>query len=160
MKVVVKGIVHKTDSRDCSYPLDPIVIPGRISHTVIVEYVLQKLERWLSPPDPSKNYNIGLRELHDETATSFLEVVSFRNGIRLVPCYGITENVCSWKRRIHSSLMTIHSGLREGHPLVRHFYSLSLHGDLTFSTSSAIVQRILSLSKGGKAFVGYFYFYF
>ena len=76
-KAVVKDIVHKMDARDCSYPLNFVVIPGRSSHTnshtVLVEDVLQKIERWLSPPDPSKNYNVGLRELHKETATWFLE---------------------------------------------------------------------------------------
>ena len=40
---------------------------------VIGEDVLQKLKRWLSPPDPSTNYNIGLRELHKETASWFLQ---------------------------------------------------------------------------------------
>ncbi|KAH9030407.1 ankyrin repeat-containing domain protein [Lactarius pseudohatsudake] len=38
-----------------------------------LDEVLQKLKRWLSPPDPSTNYNIGLRDLHEETATWFLE---------------------------------------------------------------------------------------
>ncbi|KAH9047932.1 ankyrin repeat-containing domain protein, partial [Lactarius deliciosus] len=61
------------DARDCSYPLDLVAILCRISHTVIVEEVLQKLKGWLSPPDPSTNYNIGLRDLHKETATWFLE---------------------------------------------------------------------------------------
>ena len=56
--------------------------------------------------------------------------------------------------------MVIHSGLREEHPLVRHLYILSLRGSLTFSISSAIIQRILSLSENGKAFVTYFYFDF
>ncbi|KAF8267107.1 hypothetical protein EI94DRAFT_72539 [Lactarius quietus] len=37
------------------------------------EEVPQKLKGWLSPPDPSTNYNIGLRDLHEETAIWFLE---------------------------------------------------------------------------------------
>lgn len=40
---------------------------------MIGEDVLQKLKRWLSPPDPSTNYNIGLRDLHEETASWFLQ---------------------------------------------------------------------------------------
>ena len=70
---MIKEIVNKMDARDCSYPLDLVAIPCRSSHTVIGEEVLQKLKRWLSPPDPSPNYNIGLRDLHEETATWFLE---------------------------------------------------------------------------------------
>jgi hypothetical protein len=45
---------------------------------VIGEDVLQKLKRWLSPPDPSTNYNVGLRDLHEETASWFLEGRIFR----------------------------------------------------------------------------------
>ncbi|KAH8987696.1 hypothetical protein EDB86DRAFT_2098025 [Lactarius hatsudake] len=52
-KAMVKEIADKMDARD-------------------LEEVLQKLKRWLSPPDPSTNYNIGLRDLHEETATWFL----------------------------------------------------------------------------------------
>ena len=72
-KAIVKDIVEKMDARDCSYPLDLVVIPGRSSRTVTVEEVLQKLQKRLSPPNPSINYNIGLRDLHRETATWFLE---------------------------------------------------------------------------------------
>ena len=39
---------------------------------------LQKLKQWLSPPDPSVNYNVGLRDLHEETATWFLEGAIFQ----------------------------------------------------------------------------------
>ncbi|KAH8978398.1 ankyrin repeat-containing domain protein [Lactarius akahatsu] len=53
-KTMVKEIAEKMDARD-------------------LDEVLQKLKRWLSPPDPSTNYNIGLRDLHKETATWFLE---------------------------------------------------------------------------------------
>ena len=62
----------------------------------------------------------------------------------------------------YSSLMAhaLHSRLREEHSLVCHFYDLSLCHSLTFLSSSAIVQRILSLSDGGRASVAYFYFDF
>jgi hypothetical protein len=70
---MVKEIVDKMDVRGCSYPLDLVTVPCRISHMVTGEGMLQKLRGWLSPPDPSMNYNIGLRDLHEETATWFLE---------------------------------------------------------------------------------------
>ncbi|KAH9172803.1 hypothetical protein EDB89DRAFT_2095778, partial [Lactarius sanguifluus] len=54
IKGVVEIIVKRMDTRD-------------------LEEVLQKLKGWLSPPDPSTNYNIGLRDLHEATATWFLE---------------------------------------------------------------------------------------
>ncbi|KAH9047979.1 ankyrin repeat-containing domain protein [Lactarius deliciosus] len=54
IKAIVKEIVAKMSARDWGE-------------------VLPKLKGWLSPPDPSTNYNIGLRDLHEETATWFLE---------------------------------------------------------------------------------------
>lgn len=72
-KAIVKSIVDKMDARDCSCPLYLFVTPCGCSHTVIGEKVLQKLHRWLSPPDPSMNYTTGLRNLHEKTATWFLQ---------------------------------------------------------------------------------------
>ena len=70
---MVKEIADKMDAHDCSCPLDLLAMPDIGSRMAPVEEVLQKLEERLSPPDPSNNYNIGLRELHEETATWFLE---------------------------------------------------------------------------------------
>jgi hypothetical protein len=44
--------------------------------------------------------------------------------------------------------------------MVRHFYNLSVHGSLMFLTSSAVIQRTLSLSDSRRAPVAYFYFDF
>ena len=72
------------------------------------------------------------------------------------------ENVCSWKPAVCRPLTALatYSRFGEEHPLVRHSYSLSLYRSFTFSASSAIIKRILSLSEGGRAFVAYFYFDF
>ncbi|KAH9172266.1 hypothetical protein EDB89DRAFT_2069913 [Lactarius sanguifluus] len=90
------------------------------------EKVLRDLRGWLSPPDPSTNYNIGLRDLHEETATWFLEGRIFQE----------------W----HStgSLLWI-----QGKP-----------GSGKSVLCSAIIQRIISLSDGGRASVAYFFFDF
>jgi hypothetical protein len=66
------------------------------------------------------------------------------------------------KPAISLSLTTpaIHSRFGKEHPLVRHFYNLSLCSSSYFLTSSAIIQRILSLSDSGRASVAYFYFDF
>jgi hypothetical protein len=71
-KAMVKETVEKMGARDCSC-LDSIAIPCRSSHTVIGNEILQKLKQWLSPPDTSTNYTFGLRAIHEETATWFLE---------------------------------------------------------------------------------------
>ena len=63
IKGMVDNIVQRMDARDCSSSLDLVTIACRSLHTVIGEEVLQKLKGWLSPPDPSTNYNIGLCDL-------------------------------------------------------------------------------------------------
>ena len=73
MKGMVKEVIKRMDARDCLYPLCLVVIACQSSRAVIGEEVLYKLNGWLSPPDPSTNYNIGLRDLHKKTATWFLE---------------------------------------------------------------------------------------
>ncbi len=77
---MIKEIADKMDARDCSYPLDLITIPCKDSHTVIGKEMLQNLKEWLSPPDPSTNYAIGLRDLHEETAT-WLSILWFAISI-------------------------------------------------------------------------------
>ncbi len=75
---MVKEIIKKMDTHECLYSLDLVAIACRSSQKVMGEEVPQKLKGWLSPPDPSTNYNIGLRYLHKETATWFLEGRIFR----------------------------------------------------------------------------------
>ena len=73
IKVMIKDVVDKMNARDCSYPLDAATIPCSSSLAVIGEELLQKLKEWLSPPDSSTNYIIGLRNHHERTATWFFE---------------------------------------------------------------------------------------
>ncbi|KAH9172792.1 ankyrin repeat-containing domain protein [Lactarius sanguifluus] len=53
-KTMIKEVTDKMDARDW-------------------KEMLLDLKGWLSPSDPSTNYAIGLRDLHKETATWFLE---------------------------------------------------------------------------------------
>ena len=69
---MVKEIANRMDADDCSYSPDLIALRCS-SRTVIGKEMLLNLKQWLSPPDPSTNYSIGLRDLHEETATWFLE---------------------------------------------------------------------------------------
>jgi hypothetical protein len=48
------------------------------THAAIGEKVQKKIKRWLIPPDPSTNYNNGLRNLHQETATWLLDGCIFQ----------------------------------------------------------------------------------
>ncbi|KAH9030417.1 hypothetical protein EDB85DRAFT_1433476 [Lactarius pseudohatsudake] len=53
-KAMIKEVTEKMDARDW-------------------KEMLLDLKGWLSPSDPSTNYAIGLRDLHEETASWFLE---------------------------------------------------------------------------------------
>ncbi|KAF8267206.1 hypothetical protein EI94DRAFT_67756 [Lactarius quietus] len=53
-KAGVKEIINKIDTREW-------------------EMFLQDLQKWLSPPDPSTNYKLGLRSYHKGTSTWFIE---------------------------------------------------------------------------------------
>ncbi len=80
---MIKEMSDRMDAHDCLYPLDLVAIACRSSHTVIGKEMLQILKGWLSPPDPSTNYAIGLRDLHEETATWFLEGRIFREWLSM-----------------------------------------------------------------------------
>ena len=94
---------------------------------VIGKDILHKLKQWLSPPDTSTNFILGLRTIHEETATWFLEGRIFQewhstgsllwiNG-KCTPLQTCRSPVPDDRRLLH------HSGLWEEHSLVRHFYS-------------------------------------
>jgi hypothetical protein len=53
-----------------------------------------------------------------------------------------------------------YSGLRKEHPLVRHSIVFQSVQKLTSSTSSAIIQHLITLREAGSAAVAYFYFDF
>ena len=127
-----------------------------------MEEFLQKIKGWLSPPDPSTNYVIGLRNLHEKTSTWFVEGRIFQEWHSTGSLLWVHGKRTFLEPSVYLSLTAsvIHSWFWEEHPLVRHFYYLPFYCSLTFLTSSAIIQRILSLSDGGRAFVAYFYFDF
>ena len=106
------------------------MIPCRGSHTVVGEEVPQKLKGWLSPSDPSTNYNIGLRDLHEDTATWFLEGDLFQewhSAGTLLWIHG-KRTFLETCRYLSLTALVIHSRFGEERPLVRYIYSISLYG--------------------------------
>jgi len=106
-KADVKEIISKLDTRER-------------------ESFLRALQAWLSPPEPSTNYEFGLDACHKGTAKWFIDGKIFR----------------VWDEK--GSLLWIHGKPGSGKSIL----------------CSAIIQRILSLSSGGRASVAYFYFDF
>ncbi|KAH8987658.1 ankyrin repeat-containing domain protein [Lactarius hatsudake] len=103
-KAMIKKVTEKMDARD-------------------LEEVLQKLKGWLSPPDPSTNYNIGLRDLHKETATWFLEGRIFQEWYSMGSLLWIHGKPGSGKSIICSAIIQrIVSLCDDGRASVAYFY--------------------------------------
>ncbi|KAH8982526.1 ankyrin repeat-containing domain protein [Lactarius akahatsu] len=115
-KAMVKEIADKMDARD-------------------LEGVLQKLKGWLSPSDPSTNYNIGLRDLHEATTTWFLESRIFQewhsNGSLLwihgkpgsgksVLCSAIIQRILSLRHGGRASVAYFYFDFRDENKKHRH----------------------------------------
>jgi hypothetical protein len=108
------------------------------------------------------NYTTGLRNLHEETATWFLQGDIFNewhSAGSLLWVHG-KRTFMQTRPLLVSHGSCIRSWFGEEHPLVCHCYFLSLHASLTVLTSSAIIQHVVSLSKCGRASLAYFYFDF
>jgi hypothetical protein len=94
--------------------------------------LLGDLKTWLSPPDPSTNYELGLEAYHRGTATWFIEGKTFQEWDSTGSLLWIHGKRTSFHRGVYLSLMALatHSRFWEKHSLVRHFYVLSLRGSL------------------------------
>ena len=66
-KGIVQQIANEMSSRDCSYH-DPITDTCTNSRMTVGERILQDLQRWMTPPDPSTNHNIACNSQHERTA--------------------------------------------------------------------------------------------
>ena len=64
-KGIVQQIANEMTSRDCSYH-DMSTCTN--SQMLLGEWVLQDLQRWMAPPDPSTNHNIACNSQHERTA--------------------------------------------------------------------------------------------
>ncbi|KAH9017152.1 hypothetical protein EDB84DRAFT_1566957 [Lactarius hengduanensis] len=101
------------------------------------------LRGWLTPPDPSTNHNIACGAQHKRT-TAWI----FNQGI-----------FKEWESS--SSLLWIHGKPGSGKSVLWFDILLCLHmPKLMPSTSSAIIQHIITLRDAKSAFVAYFYFDF
>ncbi|KAN0137936.1 Ankyrin repeat-containing domain protein [Lactarius tabidus] len=87
------------------------------------EEVPQKLKGWLSPPDPSTNYNVGLRDLHEETATWFLDGRIFQEWYLTSPLLWIHGKPGSGKSILCSAIIQRMVSLSDsGRASVAYFY--------------------------------------
>ncbi|KAH9176597.1 ankyrin repeat-containing domain protein [Lactarius sanguifluus] len=103
----------------------------------------EKSRQWLSPADPSTNYNIACKAYHDGTATWFIQGATFRE----------------WE--VTGSLLWIHGRPGSGKSIlwytVHWLYSFLL---IDIRISYSIIRQVTRLCDAGLALMAYFYFDF
>ena len=81
-----------------------------------------KSRQWLSPEDPSTNYNIARKAYHDGSATWFIQGTTFGewevNG-SLLWIHGKRRFIPIFHHLPSITVIMSYSGLRKEHPLVR-----------------------------------------
>jgi hypothetical protein len=118
----------------------------------------EKLQKWLSPPNPSTNHNIARKAHHKGTASWFFQGSIFeqwKSSPSLLWIHG---------KRTFLFLSTtplptdsgLCSGLRQKCPVVCYFLLL-LPASLRLSPSSGIIEDIRAQREAGSAIVAYFY---
>jgi len=117
----------------------------------------EKLQKWLSPPDPSTNHNIARKAHHNGTASWFFKGSIFKqwksspllwiHGKRTFPFLSITP---------HPTDSHICSGIRQKRPVVCFSCYYCLH-PLKLSPSSGIIEDIMAEREAGSAITAYFY---
>ena len=124
--------------------------------------LIQLLQSWLSPADPSTNHNIARKAQHDGTAVWLFQgriIIEWKSAGSLLWIHGkraFLSVIISGKQLLTDSDYL--SGLWEKRHLVR-FPSSSSYHDL-FSASSSVIQNVMTVSEAGSSIMAYFYFDF
>src|SRR5260221_3151063 len=156
-----KAIIQQTASNVDEERRSSSVLSAIGSHDLIIlvgNQLREKLQTWLSPPDPSTNQNIARKVHHKGTATWFSKAVSFKSGSRPVLSYGSTANV---------RLFAFHYSTT--HPLLLSwqldqarascglsFFALAACTNSCYH-SSGIIEDIMAQREAGMATMAYFY---
>ena len=92
------------------------------STTIAGDQLQDKSREWLSPEDPSTNYNIARKSHHDGTATWFIQGTTFREWEMtgsLIWIHGIRMFIPTLRLFPSMVLNVLHSRFGKEHPLVR-----------------------------------------
>ena len=131
---------------------------------IVGERILQDLQGWLTPPDPSTNHDIAYSSQHERTAVWVFKENIYQewesSGV-LLWLHGKGLSLCSRVDMSESHDGPSLSGLGKEYSLVCHsivsIYRSSHH---ISSISSAIIEHLITLRKAGLATVAYYYFDF
>ena len=120
-KVIVQQIANDLSSRDCPYCHDSITTTRRSSQIIVGERILHDLQGWLTPPDPSTNYNIACSAQHERTSVWVFNEAIYKEWESTGSLFWIHGKGLSSFRRVYmSSESSFRSWLRKEHPLVCH----------------------------------------
>jgi hypothetical protein len=121
----------------------------------------EKVQRWLSAPDPWTNHNIARKAQHRGTATWFIQGDIFRNwkatggllwiqGLRtcIILCYPEPADSPQYYSRLGKNSAFVRTT------------TITLLGLLMLSTSSSIIEDVQDMRQMGLALISFFYFDF
>ena len=112
---VIRRTVNAVDDENRSYTLIFAVINFYGLFTPTESQLREKLQKWLSPPDPSTNQNIARKAHHKGTASWFFQgsiYEEWKLSSSLLWIHG-KRIVCFLPATPHSTYSYLHSGIRE-----------------------------------------------
>ncbi|KAH8992857.1 hypothetical protein EDB86DRAFT_1424300 [Lactarius hatsudake] len=141
MKVIMDG--GKTTSEDIHQALVSMQKMASDMNKFQRDQLQDKSRRWLSPADPSTNYNIACKAHHDGTAMWFFQGTIFHE----------------WQ--VTGSLLWIHGRPGSGKSILWYTLHWLYSSPLTDTrVSSSIIRQVTKLCDAGLASMAYFYFDF
>ena len=162
IKLVVQQIVSDMSSHECLFCHDLITNASSSSRMIVGQQLLKDLQGWLTPPDPSTNYNTACASQHERTSVwVFREEIyeKWESSGSLLWIYG--KGLFS-SSGIDLSLMTLGFVAGSGKSILWFgvFSSLDIRELMSSSISSAIIQHLITQRNAGSASVAYYYFDF
>ena len=156
----VQDINSKMDQASCSSSPTSSILA--LNTHITGNQLRDSLRQWLSPPDPSANYNIATDAHHIGTTQWFFQGSIFkdwRSTGSFLWIHGNRTSLLAFPILFLLIASQFCSGLGKDHFLVCHPHLIHLI-DLTFPASSSIIRDVMELRDARESIVIYFYFDF
>ena len=145
------------------FVIGPFLADSQISDAISGTRLRQRLRQWQPPSDPSTNHNIAYSLQHVGTAEWFCDGNIFFEEWKMTGSLLWIHG----KRALFLHIMApvtdgprLRSWLWKDRFMVSRSLILATLGNKIFPSSSAIIEKIATLYRAGKALMAYFYFDF
>jgi hypothetical protein len=161
IKLVVQQIVSDMGSHECSYFHDFITNTISSSHIIVGQKLIKDLQGWLTPPDPSTNYNTACGSQHEGTSVWVFREEIYKKWEASGSLLWIHGKGLFSYSGFHMPLTTPTFLAGSGKSILWFGVFSPLYvRELMSSISSAIIQHVITLRNAGSASVAYYYFDF